>query len=137
MRVGSAGWNDVEGKMRGMLTGAKLINVDLVTTRVKSLAVDLIAIGSHRQRGGDILSLRVGTSHVEDDFLGRTSVDDIEIGDLDVGVGHAQIETLGTQGIGRQSLGQHTQAQEGPDGHPHFKQVTNREELGARTSTVN
>jgi hypothetical protein len=123
-------------KRRPILTRAKLGHMDLVTTRIKSLAVDLIAIGSHRQEGGDILFLRVGTSHIEDNFFGRTSVGDIEVGDLDVGVGHAQSETIGAQGVGRQSLGYHTQAQESPDGLPHFRQSTGRDELSARTSTM-
>jgi len=109
--------------IRRILTRAKPVHMDLVTTGVESLAVELIAIGSHRQGGDDILSLRVGTSQIEDDSFGRTSVADIEFGDLNVGVGLAQIETLGAQGVGRQRLGYHTQAQEGPDGLSHCRSL--------------
>lgn len=75
--------------------------MDLATARIEGLGIDCMAIGSHGQGGGDILFLRVGTSHIEDNFFSRTSVSDIEIGNGDVGVSHAQIEAIGAQGVGR------------------------------------
>ena len=94
--------------------------MNFITTGIESLGIKLITIGSHRQGRSDILFLRVGTSHVEDNLVGRASVRDIKFLDFDGRVRHTQVKTICAEGIGGQSR-YNTQTQQGPDEGPHIE----------------
>lgn len=102
------------------LTRTQTVDVDFRATWVERLRVKFVAVGSHGQGRSNVLFLRVGTSHVEDNLVSRASVSDIKILDFDSGVRHAQVETTGAQGVGGQSR-HNTQAQQGPDEGPHIE----------------
>lgn len=90
-------------------TGTQLFDMNLAAAGIECFGVDLIAVRGHGQGCRDILFLRVGTSHIEDHIFAGTSVGNIEFVDFNGRIGHAQVKTLGTQGVAGQRLGHETQ----------------------------